>query len=308
MLMIYWLGEGSGDPWLLGGKAANLDRLARLGVRTPPGFCLTTDAYRRYLEAYGLESRIAALCAALPDESARRDLASLASTHPLPEDLRGELEEALKTLAMRLPRTALLAVRSSAVGEDAAAASFAGQHESMLGVRFDGVESGIRTCWASLWSARAVAYRLHRHLGLEGAAMAVVVQALVPAEASAVAFTRNPVTGRDDEILLNAAWGLGEAIVSGDVTPDEIVLDKATLRVRFAQPGEKRFRVVARVGGGTETVATTEEGLALDEEALRALGELCREVERAFGEPVDIEAASAGGQWYLVQARPITTK
>ncbi len=306
--MIHWPGEEASHPAALGGKAAGLDRLARLGLPSPPGFCLTTTAYRRYVGAHDLDPRIRGLCAALPDESARRELAALALAYPLPEDLTHALRAGLLRLATQSSLGTLLAVRSSAVGEDAAGASFAGQHESVLGVPLDGVEAAIRTCWASLWSQRAVAYRLRRNLGFDSAAMAVVVQALVPAEASAVAFTRNPVTGRDDEILVNATWGLGEAIVSGEITPDTIVLDKSTLQVRLAQPGDKAVRVVVREGGGTATVASDGRGLALDERSLTTLGELCLRVERAFGEPVDVEAASAGGQWYLLQARPITTK
>jgi pyruvate,water dikinase len=153
-----------------------------------------------------------------------------------------------------------------------------------------------------------VAYRIRRDIGFAGAAMAVVVQGLVPAEVSAVAFTKNPVNGRDDEILINAAWGLGEVIVSGVITPDTIVLDKATLDVRSVLPGEKRWRIDARTTGGTEQVEVAEQGPALDESRLAALGRLCQAVERTFGMPMDVEAAFAAGQWYLVQARPITSR
>lgn len=305
--MIQWLGDGPSDPARLGGKGASLDRLARHGAPIPPGFCLTTEAYRIYVEAHGLGGRMAELAARLPDEAARRELASLAGAHPLPEEVAGTLRTGLLMLSARVPLGGLLAVRSSAVGEDASDASFAGQHESVLGVPFHEVEPAVRACWASLWSPRAMAYRLRRRLGFADAAMAVVVQALVPADASAVAFTRNPVTGAD-EILINATWGLGEAIVSGAVTPDEIVLDKGTLRVRKAQAGRKAVRIVPREGGGTVAVTVTGSGLALDEAALASLGALCRQVEEAFGEPVDVEAAYAGGRWYLVQARPITTR
>ena len=154
---ICWLGEAT-DPGPLGGKAANLDRLTRLGFPVPPGFCLTTAGYRRYIDAHRLGDRVTALAAALPDESARQELASLTRAYPLPPDLGAALGEAVRALTSTAHSGTLLAVRSSAVGEDAAAASFAGQHESVLGVRADGVADAVTTCWASLWSPRAVAY------------------------------------------------------------------------------------------------------------------------------------------------------
>ena len=131
---------------------------------------------------------------------------------------------------------------------------------------------------------------------------------MISADASAVVFTRDPVSGRDDRILINATWGLGEAIVSGAVTPDTIILDKANLQVLAAVAGDKSVRLIAREEGGTAEVAVESRGLALSEEAVIALGEVVRQVERAFGEPVDVEATLLGGQWYLVQARPITTQ
>ena len=184
---------------------------------------------------------------------------------------------------------ARLAVRSSAVAEDGAGASFAGLHDTELGLGADEVAPAVLRCWASLWSARAVAYRARRGLPADGGAMAVVIQALVPAEAAAVAFTRHPVTGRSDQILVNAVPGLGEAMVSGTVTPDTIVIDKAS-------------------GAVVEfTVGDAPTGRALRDDVLDELVRLCLAVESAFGAAVDIEAAHAHDGWYLLQARPITT-
>ena len=183
-----------------------------------------------------------------------------------------------------------LAVRSSGVAEDGAAASFAGLHDTELDLTADEVPAAILRCWASLWSDRAIGYRTRRGLPLDGGAMAVVVQALVPALAAAVAFTRHPVTGEDDRILVNAAPGLGEAMVSGLVTPDTIVIDKADRAVIEFTPGDQPG------------------GAALTDDALADLVGLCIDVERAFGAAVDIEAAFATDGWYLLQARPITTR
>jgi pyruvate,water dikinase len=180
------------------------------------------------------------------------------------------------------------AVRSSAIGEDGGEASYAGLHDTELGIAADGVDASIRRCWASLWSAPALAYRRRRGLPLDGGAMAVVVQALVPADAAVVAFTRHPVTGRDDQLVITAVRGLGDAMVSGTVTPDTFVVDRATRRVLDFSPGEDASPSIG--------------GAILDD-----LVALILRVEAGFGAAVDIEAALSGTDWYLLQARPITT-
>jgi len=288
---VYWLGRGNADPKLLGGKALGLDRLLRLGLPSPSGFCVTTAAYARYLDAAGLRGTIDALTSQLPALAARERLAALSTQHPFPADLHAAVADAAAALSGSDPSLAL-AVRSSAAGEDAAAASYAGQHATILGVTAAGLETAIRTCWASLWSERAVAYRLSRRLGFADALMAVVVQPVLPAESAAVVFTKHPVTGAADQIVINAAQGLGEAIVSGDITPHTIILDKATLAVRDLVPGDD---------------PSWFPDPALAHHALQTLGELAVRVEALLGAPVDLEAAYAFGQWHLLQARPITT-
>jgi phosphoenolpyruvate synthase/pyruvate phosphate dikinase len=264
--LIEWLGNASGGPDTLGGKAASLDRLARMGFRIPPGFCLTTTAFERQVSAVGADGI----------ESAALDC-------ELDRGLRAAVEELADETA-----DARFAVRSSAVGEDSSAASYAGLHETELGVTPDGVDASVRRCWASLRSPQALAYRKFRGISMDGAAMAVVVQRLVPADAAAVAFTRHPVTGRDDQLVMTAVRGLGDAMVSGTVTPDTYVIDKATLATLEFTPGDGP--------------------LALDDGRLRELAELCLRVEAGFGQAVDIEAAVGGDTWYLLQARPITTR
>jgi rifampicin phosphotransferase len=268
--LIEWLGSAEGGPESLGGKAASLDRLARMGFRIPPGFCLTTEAFRRQIEAVRPEG----------------DPAVVLTAGPLEADLAGALGGAVERLAASAP-SQTFAVRSSAIGEDGSAASYAGLHETELGVQPSGVDAAVRRCWASLWSPEALAYRQYRGLTMDGAAMAVVVQSLVPADAAAVAFTSHPVTGREDQLVITAVRGLGDAMVSGTVTPDMYVIDKASL--------------------ATLEFAAGEGPPALDEATLAALVALCLEVEAGFGRAVDIEAAIADDTWYLLQARPITT-
>ncbi len=289
---VQWLGEAPGGSDVLGGKAASIDRLARLGVPTPPAFCVTTHAFREQLLNGPMQGRVARALAALPDEEARLMLVSLATDADLRPEIAAPLATALDRLDAQNPfghRPVHVAVRSSAVGEDGALSSFAGMHDTQLGVTRDGVAPAVRRCWASLWSARAIGYRQLRNLPLDGGAMAVVVQVLVPAVAAAVVFTRHPVTGRSDQLLVNAVPGLGEAMVSGDVTPDMYVLAKDGLAVNE--------REIADHAGGP----------ALVDLQLRELAELSMHIEDRFGQPVDLEAAYAGGRWYLLQARPITT-
>jgi phosphoenolpyruvate synthase/pyruvate phosphate dikinase len=301
---IEWLGELRGDIDAVGGKAASLDRLARLGFLVPRGFCLTTSAFAAHVAAIAERAPFNEALAALPDEGARTTVVDLIRATPAPPLVCEALRVALATLSAA--GEVSLAVRSSAIGEDGKAASYAGLHDTELGLAADQVEPAVRRCWSSLWSQPAVAYRRRRSLPLADAAMAVVVQALVPADAAAVVFTRHPVTGRDDQLVINAVRGLGEPMVSGTATPDTIVVDKASGEVREFSGGDHAERLVATDGGVTR-VGDSASGPALADAVLRDLISLSLGVERAFGAPVDIEAAFARDRWYLLQARPITT-
>jgi len=301
---IEWLGEIQGSLDAVGGKAASLDRLARLGFLVPPGFCLTTSAFSAHVAAIAAAKPLSDALAALPDETARATVVDLVRDSPTPPPIC----DALRTALVRLTAAGetSLAVRSSAIGEDGKAASFAGLHDTELGLSAGDVEAAVRRCWSSLWSPAAVAYRRRRALPFDGASMAVVVQALVPADAAAVVFTRHPVTGRDDQLVINAVRGLGEPMVSGMATPDAIVVDKASGKVCEFSPGDAGERLVT-IDGSVTRVADPATGPALAVPVLRDLVSLAMEVERAYGTAVDIEAAFARDRWYLLQARPITT-
>ena len=296
--MIAWLGVIQGDVAHVGGKAASLDRLARLGFRIPPGFCLTTAAF---------DAQIASIPGAsadlerLGDEEVRLRLVERFETAPMVGTVAGALDAAVTRLVAELQAIggpARFAVRSSGIGEDSSAASFAGLHDTELDVPPDGVAGAVRRCWASLWSAPAVAYRQRQGLALDGGGMAIVVQALVPASSAAVVFTRHPVTGRTDQLVITSVRGLGDAMVSGTVTPDTWVVDRASLAWIEYTPGGGRDGRDVREGRPGPAIADAE---------LRELAGMALDVERGFGGPVDIEAAAAGGQWFLLQARPITT-
>lgn len=297
--------EGDRD---LGGKAASLDRLSRLGRPIPPGFCVSAAAYRAWFDSVEDPNAVAAAVARLPDEDARLAVTEALEATTTPAGVRAAVDEALVAVASEMGQPAaetLLAVRSSALDEDSAAASFAGVHETELGRLPADVEPAMRRCWLSLWSRTAVAYRARRGLTFDGVAMAVVVQALVPAELSAVVFTRHPVTGRDD-VLINAIRGLGEPMVSGTATPETIVVDRARRHVTERIPGDRGERLFVLDGAVTRR-RDDGTGPVLTDAGAVELAEVALDIEHQLGAPVDIEAVRADGRWLLLQARPITT-
>src|SRR5215217_141718 len=224
-----------------GGKGANLGELIAAGLAVPPGFCVTTAAYQRAVAVADLTEAIdQALRNVRADDPGSAEAASVSISMlfedlPLPNDLTEAILAAYRALG-----APPVAVRSSATAEDLPGASFAGQQATSLNVRGgDELLGAVRRCWASLWSARAIAYRKRQGFHHERTAVAVVVQRLVPAEVSGVIFTANPVTGARRELVINAASGLGEAVVGGLATPDSFILDHATLTVRERQTGRQ---------------------------------------------------------------------
>jgi phosphoenolpyruvate synthase/pyruvate phosphate dikinase len=283
MKELLWLDEtGCDDAKVVGGKAANLGRLMTVH-RVPPGFCLTAAAHARWAGDTSPEG-------------------------PFPDDLRSLVEEAYSTLGRRADAEALVvAVRSSAVDEDGAEASFAGIYITCLNVRgADDVLRAIARCWASAADPRVKTYRESR--GLSPAGVGVLVQELVVADAAAVAFSKNPTTGAADEIVINANWGLGESIVGGLATPDTWVLNKADLSTRSFHLGPKEHMTIL-AGSGTREVSvmrTMRARPSLGDAQVRALADLTVRLEEKMGWPVDVECAFQRDELYLLQCRPVT--
>ena len=276
-----------------GGKGASLARMSTLGLPVPPGFVVPAECL---VASFG--DRGEALRAALPD--ARRAHEIVAGAEPPPE-----IADAYARLGDDPP----VAVRSSACAEDSETASYAGQQETFLHVRgADAVRERVRDCWASFFSERALFYR-QRKWSLDDLGMAVVVQRMVEADVAGVLFTCDPVQRRRDRMVVEAVLGLGEAAVSGQVTPDHYVL-KRDGAVKRAQVAVQPFAIVPRADGGTEERALDpDEGGAqkLGEETLRELARIGEDLERRLGRPQDIEWAMQGGELYVLQARPVTT-
>jgi pyruvate,water dikinase len=293
-----------------GGKGANLGELITAGLDVPPGFCVTTAAYRGAVVEAGLAGVIdEALRDVRADDPGSAEAASTRITMlfedlPLPSDLTEAILAAYRALG-----SLAVAVRSSATTEDLPGASFAGQQATLLNVRGeDELLAAVRHCWGSLWSARAITYRQRQGFRHDQAAIAVVVQRLVTAEVSGILFTANPVTGGRDEIVINAALGLGEAIVGGLTTPDSFTLDRATLAVRERQTGRQKVETILAERGTTECLLGPERAAqpTLTDTQLARLAEIGINVEHHFGSPQDIEWAHADGRFWVLQTRPIT--
>ena len=301
---------GREDVAVAGGKGANLGELTQAGLPVPPGFVLTTEAYREFLASSGIGEQVLKL-AALPadadpaeyDERSAQIRAQFGA-ESVPERVARELLAAREPLG-----ESAVAVRSSATAEDLAGASFAGQQDTYLNVHgADALLAAVRDCWASLWTARAMAYRAREGIEPGSVALAVVVQQMVDAEAAGVMFTANPATGRRDETVISAAWGLGESVVGGSVTTDDVVVDGTSGRVSSRTTADKAVMTVPTDRGTEERPAPAELRTrhVLDDEAAAALAGLGARIEERFGAPQDVEWARAGGEFWIVQSRPIT--
>ena len=304
-----------------GGKSANLGELLAAEIPVPPGFAISTAAFEMFVHDAGLHDRIASALAGVTvgdvDAIGRASHAISEAMRfaPVPDVVRVEVEQHYAQIGHASGQDSPpVAVRSSAVGEDSQDATFAGQQETYLWVR--GVEhvcDAVRDCWVSLYSPPAISYRLRLGDPSRPPAMGVTVQLMVDAEISGVMFTCNPVSGDPSMVAINASWGLGLAVVGGEVTPDDFLVSKVTGEVVREHVHSKDVQYVPDAGGsGAVRVAVPDERRdvrCLDQPALERLVEIGRRVERYFGSHQDIEWAIARGDpeaLFVVQARPVT--
>ena len=297
----------------VGGKGRSLSKLIEGGFDVPAGFLVPTHVYREFVAEHGLQDRILALTkpsileGAVSFEDASLNIAQLFVTHEISPDFRASIDVAYQALSGEPP----VAVRSSANAEDLPNLSFAGQQETYLNVSGpEAIIDAIKRCWASLWTAQAMNYRHEMGIDHSTVAMCVVVQAMVPSDVSGVLFTANPVTGDRSEMIVNASFGLGEAVVSGQVSPDLYVVDRQTQRLISTTIGEKAKQIVSNGQQGTRIEDIDERRRAegsLSESLLNQLTVNAESVEQLFnGVPQDIEWAIADNRLSLLQARPIT--
>lgn len=314
------------DEVHLGGKCASLVRMIRSGAPVPPGFAVTTAGWGAMLAQQGLGDEIALTLSGLPrgdvaaQEMAARRIAAAFASRPLPDAVAQAIAfdyRALCRIAGACHEDLPVAVRSSATAEDLPDASFAGQQDTCLWVvGVPAVLDAVRRCWASLYTARAIAYREDRHIDHAGVQMALGVQQMVNARCAGVAMTLDPLNGDRTRIVIDAAWGLGEGVVSGEVTPDHFVVDKVLRSIVGRSIATKLHEVVAdaphRCTRQRAVPAERQRAPSLTDHQIQAVAALARQLEKQFGGPQDVEwaiedhPADPEGRLMLLQCRPET--
>ena len=314
---IKWFKELSkSDVGIAGGKGANLGEMTQAGLPVPPGFTVTTPAYRRFTEATGILDQIKGVIGDLDVDDnpallqAAEDAKRIVVAAEMPKDVADLVAGAYKELCRLEGEELYVAVRSSATAEDTAEASFAGMNETFLNVRGEkDVLDSVKKCWASLYGARVIFYRVKQGFESWGMEMGVVVQKMVDADKAGVAFTQNPATGAPNELIIEAAFGLADPVVAGEVSPDYYLVEKDTLNILDQQVKYKKFKRVRRDGQTVDIELSEEDGTrqVLTEDEIKAVAKVCRDIENHYAWGQDIEWAIEDNKIYIVQSRPITT-
>ena len=312
-MAVLWLDEiGAEDLDSVGGKGASLGEMTAAGLPVPPGFVVTAGTYREFIESTGIDEE---LFAAVDVDTEDSTALAEAEAHAKELILETEMPEHIRqgivdTYADLDDGEAFVAVRSSATAEDLPDASFAGQQETFLNITGEDLVDRVKRCWASLFTQRAIYYRQEQGFAHDIVDIAVVVQRMVDAEKSGVMFTSHPSTG-EPKIIIEAAWGLGEAVVSGSVSPDNYVIDRETGEILDATIADKKTMMEKDPETGKtierEVGEELREAQVLDEPEVEALINLGKRAEDHYGDPQDIEWAITGGDVYMLQSRPITT-
>ncbi len=298
------------DAHLAGGKGASLGEMTKAGIAVPPGFVVLSNAFERFLEETVLHAEIDAILHSVNHkeihtvESASEKIKSLILSRDMPADIEKVIMKEYKALGAQW-----VAVRSSATAEDGADHAWAGQLESYLNTPEDEVLEKVKHCWASLFTPRAIFYRFEKGLHVTKISVAVVVQKMVESEVSGIAFSVHPVTEDRNQLIIEAGFGLGEAIVSGQVTPDSYVVEKNPRRIIEVSVNSQSRGLYRVAGGGNEWKELGDKGdtQVLSEGQINELADLVLKIENHYGFPCDIEWAYEGGKFYIVQSRPITT-
>ncbi len=307
----------------VGGKNASLGELIKAGVRVPPGYAVTTDSYLLFITDTGIKDKISDIVSNLNPEDmealngASADVQELIKGGTIPE----AVAEAIKKEYFRLCKkcgleTVPVAVRSSATAEDLPTASFAGQQDTYLWIQGpEQVVTSVQNCWASLYTPRAIAYRIKNHFPHEKVLISVGVQKMVNSKAAGVMFTINPTNGDISKVVIEGSWGLGETVVSGSVNPDKFVVDKVMLEINERKVSAKHIECVYDLEQGKVVDADVEDErqctCCLADDEIRALVRAAKNIEAHYGRPMDIEWAidmdmRFPANLFIVQARPET--
>ena len=299
------------DVSLAGGKGASLGEMTQAGIPVPPGFVILSISFEKFLEETDLNVEIEAILDSVNHkeihtiENASEKIKALILQAEIPKDIQAEIQKFFKILSSKY-----VAVRSSATAEDSASAAWAGQLESYLNTTEETLLESVKKCWASLFTPRAIFYRFEKELHKQKISVAVVVQKMVESEVSGIAFSIHPVTENRNQLIIEAGLGLGEAIVSGQITPDSYVVEKEPRRI-IDKNIEVQKRGLYRSGeNGNEWCEISKERgekQVLSDEEILKLSNIVLSIENHYNFPCDIEWAFEKGKFYIVQSRPITT-
>ena len=294
-----------------GGKGASLGEMTQNKMPVPTGFVLLASAFDRFLEETDLDVEVAAILKEInykdinSVDKASNVIRDLIHDQSVPADIKKEVLAEFKKL-----KTKFVAVRSSATAEDSSVASWAGELETYLDTTEKNLFVNVKKCWSSLFTPRAIFYRQEKKMLKNKVSVAVVIQKMIESEISGIAFTVHPVTRDKNQMIIEAGWGLGEAIVSGQVTPDAYVIDKRDLSIIDINIAKQEMIIIRKAGGGikhTVVPRAKQEKQKLNGKQIIELAKICANIEKHYKKPQDIEWAFAKGKFYITQSRPITT-
>jgi len=294
-----------------GGKGASLGEMSRTGLPVPPGFVVLAAAFDRFLEETDLEMEVASALKKVnykdinSVDKASNIIRDLIHDKVMPADIKKEVLLEFKKLKAKF-----VAVRSSATAEDSSTASWAGELETYLDTTEKNLLDNVRRCWSSLFTPRAIFYRQEKKMLKTKVSVAVVIQNMIESEISGIAFTVHPVTRNKNQMIIEAGWGLGEAIVSGQVTPDAYVIDKWDMSILDINVAKQEMMIIRKAGGGikhTIVPKPKQEKQKLSGKQIIELAKMCANIEKHYKKPQDIEWAMAKGKIYITQSRSITT-
>ena len=299
------------DVNIAGGKGASLGEMTRAKMPVPPGFVILAAAFDRFLEETDLSAEIAAVLKKVnyqdinSVDKASNIIRDLIYDQVIPADLKKEILAEFKKLKAKF-----VAVRSSATAEDSAVASWAGELETYLDTTEKWLIENVKKCWSSLYTPRAIFYRQEKKLLKTKVSVAVVVQKMIESEVSGIAFTVHPVTKDKNQLIIEAGLGLGEAIVSGQITPDAYVIDKRDFSIMDINIAKQEMMIIRKAPSGVKQVKVSkakQEKQKLNGRQIIELVKICLSIEKHYKKPQDIEWALANGKFYITQSRPITT-
>lgn len=299
---------------LAGGKGAQLGEMFNAGIPVPPGFVVITPSFDLFLLENNLEKRIVAILKSVDIkhtatvDKASKEIRSIIAKGKIPKIVETEIYSQFESLGAEL-----VAVRSSATAEDAANASWAGELESYMNIQKTGLLGAVKLCWSSLFTPRAIFYRIEKKLDAHHVSVAVVVQKMVQSEVAGVVFSIHPVTKDRGQMVIEAAWGLGESVVAGLVSPDNYIVEKKDLSILEVAVNEQEKMITKKIGGKKDQTVTIpvpqnmRPKQKMDGKSILQLAKICIGIENHYKFPQDMEFAIEKGKIYIVQSRPITT-